>query len=100
MMPEFILLCRDKANALSLRAKTRPAHLEYIAAKGDAVLVGGPILDKNGDPAGSMLVISAADSQAAHAFAEGDPYARAGLFETVEVAPYRLIAGTLSKTKA
>lgn len=96
-MPEFILLCRDKADALPLRIETRPAHLDYIASKGDAVLIAGPILDDAGDPAGSMLVINATDGQAAQAFAENDPYAKAGLFESVEIAPYRLVAGTLMK---
>ena len=95
-MPAFILLCHDKPDSLPIRQATRERHLDYIAAKGSAVLLAGPMLDENGQPAGSMLVIEAADAEAAQRFAQADPYAEAGLFENVDVKPSRIVTGALA----
>ena len=95
-MPAFILLCHDKADSLPLRQETRERHLDYIAEKGSAVLLAGPMLNENGQPVGSMLVIDAADAEAAQRFAQADPYAEAGLFENVEIKPYRIVTGALA----
>lgn len=90
-MPHFILLCRDKPGALALRLENRPAHLAYFHGYGNELLVAGPLLDDKGDPKGSLLVIEAADEAAAREIAASDPYARAGLFEAVEIMPFRLV---------
>jgi uncharacterized protein YciI len=44
-----------------------------------------------------LLIINVEDVAAAAGFAEADPYARAGLFESVVIRPYRqvLAAGEL-----
>lgn len=96
-MPVFTLLCRDKDDAVPLRMETRPIHLDYIAEAGEKVLLAGPMLNDAGDPIGSLIIIEAVDAQAAKTFADNDPYARAGLFKEVEVAPYRIVTGALAK---
>ena len=40
---------------------------------------------------GSLLILDLADQAAADAFAAGDPYARAGLFESVTIHPWRKV---------
>ena len=70
------------------RTATRPAHLEYLAAVSEQVKLGGPCLDDQGQMNGSMLVIEAADRAAAEAFAAADPYAKAGLFQSVSIRPW------------
>ena len=52
---------------------------------------GFTILDADGKPCGSMLIIAADDIEAAKALAAQDPYAKAGLFETVEIKPYNWV---------
>ncbi|EFG9941320.1 hypothetical protein BL470_005420, partial [Escherichia coli] len=42
-------------------------------------------------PNGSLVVIDVADRSAAEAFAANDPYARAGLFESVEIKPWNWV---------
>lgn len=86
----FILTCTDQQNATELRAATRPAHLEYLRQNIARLKVGGPFL-KNGKPAGSLIVLEAESEDDAAAFAAADPYALAGLFESVTVTPYRLV---------
>ena len=84
-MPYFAIHCIDKPDSAELRATTRPAHLAHVSAKGDAVLVAGPLLRPDGRPMGSLLIIDFDDRDAAVAFATADPYHQAGLFESRSV---------------
>ena len=96
-MALFLLLCTDKPGNRDLRAATRDAHLAYLAGNADQVKLGGPWLEEaNGAALGSMLVIEAADLDAAHAFAAADPYAQAGLFDGVDIKPWRRVVGAWS----
>lgn len=85
----FVIVAVDKPNSLELRVATRTAHFEYAKETG-AVRLGGPFLDANGDMAGSMIIIEAADLAAAKAWAANDPYAKAGLFASSDVRPWKL----------
>lgn len=87
----FAIACTDKPGALELRLATRPAHLEHLKAQQSRILLGGPVLDAAGNPCGSLLVVEAADRAAAEAFAAADPYAKAGLFESTVIRPYRVV---------
>ena len=99
-MPLFTLACRDKPESFDLRARTRDAHLAYLAERAGEVRLGGPWLDGEGRSVGSLVIVEAEDQVAAEAFAAADPYARAGLFERVEVTPWRLVVGGFGEAKA
>ena len=96
-MALFVISYIDKPNSLALRMKTREAHLAYAHAddKPAKVKLGGPYLDDKGDMAGSLIIVEAPDKAAAIAFTENDPYVRAGLFQSIDVRPYRLTMGTI-----
>lgn len=89
----FAVLCKDKPNHLNLRMETRPPHVEWLNGLNAAgtLKIGGPFLDGDGKPCGSMLLIAAADLDGAKAIAAQDPYALAGLFESVEIKPYNWV---------
>lgn len=88
----FVLYCVDKPGHGQVRADNRPAHLDYLKSKLDQIVIAGPMLDDDGESVlGSLLVIEAADRAEAEAFATGDPYAKAGLFESVTVKAYRKV---------
>ena len=89
----FAVICADKPGHLDLRMSTRPAHVEWLNGLNSAgtLKIAGPFLDQDGKPCGSMLLISASDLESARALAAQDPYAVAGLFETVEVKPYNWV---------
>ena len=87
----FAVINTDRPASLDLRMSTRPAHLEYLTAHEAEIVSGGALLDAEGKPAGSLLVIEAADRAAAEAFAAGDPYAKVGLFESSVVRPFRQV---------
>ena len=94
-MPHFAVICIDKPASLPLRQATRPAHFDYVRGHPGVIRLGGPFLDDRGDMAGSLMLIEAADRAAVEAFCAGDPYALAGLFERVEIRPWKATLGEL-----
>jgi uncharacterized protein len=87
----FAIICTDKPGALDLRMATRPAHLNYLKGFAAQQVTTGPLLDPEGKPCGSLLVVDVADRAAAEALAAGDPYAKAGVFESTVIRPFRLV---------
>ncbi len=89
---QFAIVCLDKPDHGHLRAETRPAHIEYLNANLEHMLLAGPFLSEDGErPVGSLLIMEYDDQGQAQAFAEGDPYAKAGLFESVTIRPFRKV---------
>ncbi|MDQ2065214.1 YciI family protein [Xinfangfangia sp. CPCC 101601] len=86
------LICIDKEASLEIRKANREAHLAYIAATG-VVEMAGPFLTETGDMAGSLVVLDVADLQAARDWAEADPYAKAGLFHSVDIREWKKVIG-------
>ena len=85
----FALICTDKPAGLELRAATRPAHLDHLKAHAAQIIHGGAMLDADGKPCGSLLLLDMPDRAAVERFAADDPYARAGLFEATVIRPVR-----------
>ncbi|RWP37293.1 YciI-like protein [Mesorhizobium sp.] len=83
----FALICKDKPGSLQVRLDTRPEHVAFLEVlNGENKLAfAGPFLDADGKPNGSLVVVEAPDLEAAEALSAADPFARAGLFESVEI---------------
>lgn len=89
---QFAILNQDKPNSMDMRMKVRETHLAYLRAAGTKLATAGPILAEDGTtPIGSLLIIEADDLDAARVFAANDPYAKAGLFASSTVWPWRLV---------
>ena len=89
----FAFTCKDKPGHLNVRMETRSAHVEHLNklnAEG-TLKMAGPFLDAEGKPNGSLVIVSAETIEAARAIADSDPYAKAGLFESVEVRPFNWV---------
>jgi len=86
------LIARDKAGALQLRKDTREQHVAYLKGSG-AVFQAGPLLDDAGEMCGSLIILDVEDMAAAQAWADGDPYAIAGLFDSVELIAWNKVIG-------
>jgi len=54
--------------------------------------LGGPFLNAQGEMEGSMIVIEQPDLAAARNWQTNDPYARAGLFASSELRPWKATA--------
>lgn len=77
----FVVRCVDKKDHLPVRLENRPAHVDYLKSYGDKLFAAGALLDDDDKMCGSVVIIDVADKAEAEAFAAGDPYAQAGLFE-------------------
>lgn len=88
----YMLHCTDKPNRETLRIDTRQAHLDYLGRFKDRVFAVGPLTtDDGGEMIGSLLILDFDNRAAAEAFAADDPYAKAGLFESVVIRPWKKV---------
>jgi uncharacterized protein YciI len=86
------LIAKDKPGALNVRADNRPAHLDYLKST-DLVAQAGPLLDADGGMIGSLIILDVADMATAQEWADSDPYAKAGLFASVELIHWNRVIG-------
>lgn len=88
----FAIITTDKPGALETRMENRPAHVSYLKESG-VVEMAGPFLDENDQMCGSLIVIDVDDLSAAKAWAENDPYKKAGLFSDVRIQAWNKVIG-------
>ncbi|MDR9428190.1 MAG: YciI family protein [Salibaculum sp.] len=88
----YALICHDKPGHLEVRKANREAHLAYVAETG-VVEMGGPLLSDDGEMCGSLVILAVETRAEAQAWADGDPYARAGLFDSVTLMPWKKVVG-------
>lgn len=85
----FAIIGHDSPEAAALRPKLRPAHLDNLRplAERGKVVLAGPFTDGSG----SLIVIDMESEAEAMAFAQNDPYVTGGVFNRVEVKPFRRV---------
>ncbi|MDZ4094491.1 MAG: YciI family protein [Paracoccaceae bacterium] len=86
------LIAHDKPEALQIRLDNRAAHLAHIQATG-VVEMAGPLLNQEGQMTGSLIVLAVETLQAAQDWADADPYAKAGLFQSVTLTEWKKVIG-------
>lgn len=86
-MPLFTYRGTDSARGLELRKTVRDRHIAHLDGLDDAgrIVFAGPLIDTEGQPCGSLIVLECADLAEARKIAESDPYLSEGVFEKVEV---------------
>ena len=87
----FALICTDKPDSIGLRMGVRPDHLKYLESLGGSIKAAGPFTTDDGSPTGTLAIIEAADHAAGKQIAANDPYAKAGLFASVEIRPWKWV---------
>jgi hypothetical protein len=85
----FTIVCTDKPGSADIRESTRAAHRDYLVPNLPKLIHAGAQLDLAGKPCGSLFIIEVTDRAEAEKFSAGDPYFKAGLFESVEIRTYR-----------
>lgn len=95
----YAIISEDVANSLSQRLAARPAHLERLndlQQQGRLILAGPhPAIDSE-DPGengftGSLVVAEFVDLTQAQAWADADPYIKAGVYANVTVKPFKKV---------
>jgi hypothetical protein len=92
MTMRFALICLDRPNALQTRVENRPAHLEHLQSTG-VVEQAGPFIDAAGQMCGSLIILNVGSKAEAEAWAAADPYAKAGLFQSVMIQEWKRVIG-------
>lgn len=88
----FCVYCIDKPGHQDVRLANRSAHLEFAHGLGNQVLIGGPLLsDDQASMVGSLMVVDFPDQASVEKTFASDPYAKAGLFESVTIRPYKKV---------
>jgi uncharacterized protein YciI len=89
----FAILCKDKPGHLDVRLANREAHLAYIRDNWvQKIVTAGPLFGPDGQSmAGSLLIMDLENRAEAEHYLAGDPYGRAGLFESCDVWPYKKV---------
>jgi len=95
----YTIIGQDVPNSLDKRKAARPAHLARLQALQDEgrLLLAGPFPAVDADDpdvagfTGSLIVAEFASLQAAHEWADADPYAAAGVFRQITVQPFKKV---------
>ena len=95
----YAIISQDVENSLEKRLSVRPAHVERLQVlkeQGQLILAGPhPAIDNNEPgPAGftGSLIVAEFDSlEAAQAWADEDPYIKAGVYDSVIVKPFKKV---------
>lgn len=95
----YAILATDRPGSLAARLSARPAHLDRLRAlqeEGRLILAGPhPAIDSP-DPgdagfSGSLIVAEFPDLEAARTWADADPYGAAGVYQEVQVKPFKQV---------
>ncbi len=93
----YAILAEDREDSLEQRLKVRPEHVERLKKlqhEGRLLLAGPhPAIDAE-DPgaagfSGSLIVAEFPDLESAKAWADEDPYIKAGVYARVNVKPFK-----------
>lgn len=90
----FSIYAFDVANSLEARKENRPAHiarLEELDSQGRLVLAGPNPLTQGEGFSGSLIVAKFASLEEANNWASADPYMHGGVYDRVEVKPFRQV---------
>ena len=86
----FAMIAKDKPGSIDQRLAVRPVHLQHLDSLGQQLRLAGALLDADGKPEGSLMVIEAETIEAATALFNADPFVKEGIFASTEIKPWRL----------
>ena len=95
----WMVHCMDRQgdDVTALREQHMVGHMKHIEDIVDHIAMAGPLKDEAGEQiVGSFLAYRTDDLNQAKAWLDGDPYARSGIWGTVEWSRLVLAAGTLA----
>jgi uncharacterized protein YciI len=83
----FLVIGHGRRGMSGTRDTLQDAHRRYLIERGyqDRLIVGGPLLSDEGQWVGSAMTIELPDRAAVEAMLADMPYARAGLYDSIEV---------------
>ena len=88
----YAVITRDKPGSAELRQARRAEHLAYLDANKNLLLAAGAQVEDDGSGgSGSILLVDTDDRAEAEKLVAGDPFTKAGLFDSVTVVRWRKV---------
>jgi uncharacterized protein YciI len=86
----YLIYARDFDNKSELREGLREAHRSRLRAQGKKLLASGALLDNDGKTViGDISLLDTEDPKEAEAFANEDPFAKAGIRQETQILQWR-----------
>ena len=82
---QFIVTAHDGEKMLEKRMAVRPRHLEGMAKLGKHIVCAGGLLDGEGKPKGSVLVLDFEDRAALDDYLKNEPYVVEKIWEQIDI---------------
>jgi hypothetical protein len=93
----YLVLATDAPDTAITREEIGPIHRAYLRNPGNhrvKVHLGGPTLTMQHEQTnGTLLIVEADEMSAVSEFIADDPYAQAGVFQSVEIRPWAWTLG-------
>ena len=89
----YCFICKDGPKADNLRKEHLAAHLSHVEEVIDTIKVAGPVPRDTDGYRGSILMLEAETEDEAWALFNTDPYAKAEIWDSVEILPFNAVAG-------
>lgn len=86
----FLMRCLHHPGMAERRDRVRPEHRAWVGSGGQglvSVLIGSALLGEDGDSIGNFGILEARSMADAQRFAQGDPFAGAGIVSAIEITP-------------
>ncbi len=87
----YLITCVDKKNSIDLRLATREKHIKYLKKIKKKLILAGPILDKNENPVGTVLVLDFDNIERVNLFLKNDPYSKVKLFKSIKILEFKKV---------
>ena len=88
----FAYWMMDRPGMAETRQAKRAEHRAYLAAVESRIHLAGPLMAKDGASViGSLLVVDHPDRAAAEAWIADEPFAKAGVYQSTEIAAIKAL---------
>ena len=88
---QFVVTAHDGQDMLEKRMEVRPRHLEGMNKLGKQVICAGGILDDEGRPRGSVMVMEFESREALDGYLKNEPYVAEHVWKRIEVEPLNVV---------
>lgn len=93
-MNQYVVIARDGSDSIApdRRMEARPAHLAGARElkENNHFILGGAMLDKNGNMAGSVMIVQFENEEKLKEWYDNEPYITQNVWQSVEIRPFRV----------
>jgi uncharacterized protein YciI len=88
---KFVVLFEDNPAAGAIRRQHMAAHLAFLEKNAAKVMVAGPLQTSDGQGAGGLWLVEAADASEVDALVKEDPFWPTGLRKSVRILAWKQV---------